>query len=134
MLSTVWNMSKHGFSLICICPYVEIICDSVHMDMILIQTEKLRLFCWRLRGGAHYDLSYLLWNYLGSLKLFWEGWQHQVLLIVVATTWSFSRSSKRFVSHWGSNVDAWSEVNSALPVAYSGPCQTSKMQLFAKNT
>ena len=57
-----------------------------------------------------------------------------VPLIVVATTWSFSRSSKRFVSHWDSNVDAWFEVNSALPVAYSGPCQTSKMQLFAKNT
>ena len=57
-----------------------------------------------------------------------------VPLIVVTTVWSFSRSSKRFFSHWGSNVDASSEVNSALSVAYSGPCQISKMQLFAKNT
>ena len=57
-----------------------------------------------------------------------------VPLMVVTTIWSFSRSSKRFFSHWGSNVDAWSEVNSILSVAYSGPCQTSKMQLFAKNT
>ena len=55
-------------------------------------------------------------------------------LIVVTTIWSFSRSSKRFFSHWGSNVDAWSEVNSSLSVVYSGHCQTSKMQLFAKNT
>ena len=33
-----------------------------------------------------------------------------VPLIVVTTIWSFSRSSKWFLSHWGSNVDAWSEV------------------------
>ena len=42
-----------------------------------------------------------------------------VPLIVVTTIWSFSRSSKCFFIHWGSNVGAWSEVNSTLSVAYS---------------
>ena len=76
-------MSKHGFSLIRICMYMDRIWDSVHIwentDAILIQTEKLRLFCWRLRGGLHYNLPYLLWSYAGSLKLFRERWQHHKL-------------------------------------------------------
>ena len=80
MLSTEWNMSKHGFSLIRICPYMDRIWDFVHIwentDPILIQTEKLRLFCWGLRGGVHYNLPYLLWSYAGSLKLLRERWQH----------------------------------------------------------
>ena len=83
MLNTEWNMSKHGFSLIHICTYMDRIWDSVHIwentDAILIQTEKLRLFCWRLRGGLHYNLPYLLWSYAGSLKLFRERWQHHKL-------------------------------------------------------
>ena len=83
MLNTEWNMSKHGFSLIRICTYMDRIWDSVHIwentDVILIQTEKLRLFCWRLRGGLHYILPYLLWSYAGSLKLFRESWQHHKL-------------------------------------------------------
>ena len=83
MLNTEWNMSKHGFSLIRICTYMDRIWDSVHIwentDAILIQTEKLRLFCWRLRGGLHYNLPYLLWSYAGSLKLFRERWQHHKL-------------------------------------------------------
>ena len=83
MLNTEWNMSKHGFSLIHICTYMDRIWDSVHIwentDAILIQTEKLRLFCWRLRGGLHCNLPYLLWSYAGSLKLFRERWQHHKL-------------------------------------------------------
>ena len=82
MLNTAWNMSKRRFSLIRICLYMERTCDFVHIrentDMALIQTEKLRLFCWRLRGGVHYDLPYLLWSYVGSLRLFWGKWKHQL--------------------------------------------------------
>ena len=56
-----------------------------------------------------------------------------VPLIMVTTTWSFSQSSNVFFNQWGSDVGAWSDVNSKLSKAHSGPCQTSKMQLFAKN-
>ena len=82
ILNTVWNMWKHGFSLIRICLYVKRICNSVHIrentDTILIQTQKLRLFCWRSREGRHYDLPYLLWSYVGSLKLFQKRWSHKL--------------------------------------------------------
>ena len=49
-----------------------------NIDTILTQTEKLRLFCWRLRGRVHYNLAYLLWSYVGSLKLFRERWHHKL--------------------------------------------------------
>ena len=76
-------MSKHGFSLIRICTCMDRIWDSVHIwentDVILILTEKLGLFCWRLRGAVHYNLPCLLWSYAGSLKLFRERLQHHKL-------------------------------------------------------
>ena len=80
-------MSKHGFSLICICPYVEIICDSVHMDMILIQTEKIKIFLLKVKKRSSLRLI------LPSLKLsrIFEAVLRRVTtsgvpLIVVATT------------------------------------------------
>ena len=54
------------------CPYMgKYGCD--------FNTDRKRLFCWRLKGGVHYDLLYLLWSYVGSLKLFRERWQHHKL-------------------------------------------------------
>ena len=97
MLNTPGNMWRHGFSLICICPYKERICDSVHKrentDMILIQSEKLRLFLRRLGEGVHYDLPYLLWSYVRSLKLFRERWLHQVF------HWLWLQQSDLLVHH-----------------------------------
>ena len=123
-------MSKHGFFLIRICPYMGRICDSVHIrentDMILIQTEKIKR-----RSALRLTLSSLkLCRILEAVsrKVTSSG----VPLIVVTTIWSFNRSSKRFFSHWDSNLDSWCEVNNSLSVAYSGPYQTSKMQLFQK--
>ena len=96
---------------------------------------KIKIFLLKVKRRSALQLT------LSSLKLcrILEDVSRKVTtsavpLIVVTTIWFFSRSSKRFFSHWGSNVDAWSKVNGTLSVAYSGLCQTSKMQLFAKNT
>ena len=117
-------MSKHGFSLILICPYMERICNSVYIrgntDMILIQTEKLGLFCWKLRGGVYFGLP--------SRKVTASG----VPLIVVTTILSFSRLNKCFFSHGRSNVDAWSEVSSTLSVAYLGPIKHLRCSFLQK--
>ena len=68
MLNTAWNISKHGFSLIRICPYTERICDygkispytgkygydfnaDEKIKIILLKVERksllqlIRLFC-----------------------------------------------------------------------------------------
>ena len=64
-------LSVHGENLR-FCPYMgKYGCD--------FNTDRKRLFCWRLKGGVHYDLPYLLWSYVGSLKLFRERWQHHKL-------------------------------------------------------
>ena len=136
--NVTWNMSKQRFSLICICLYMDRICDSVHIwentDMILIDGKiKIILLKVKRRSALQLTLSSLeLCRILEAVlrKVTTSG----VPLIVVTTIWFFNQSSNLFFNHWGSNVDAWSEVNSTLSVAYSGPCQTSKMQLFAKNT
>ena len=135
MLNTAWNMSKHGFSLIRIwenlwfCPYT----GKYGYDFNPGGKIKIILLKVKRRTALRLTLSSLkLCRILESVsrKVTTSG----VWLIVVTTIWSFSWSSKRLFSRWGSNVDAWSEINSTLSVAYSGFCQISKMKLFAKNT
>ena len=55
-----------------------------------------------------------------------------VPLIVVTTIWSFSPLSKCFFSHGSSNVDARSEVSSALSVAYLGPIKHLRCSFLRK--
>ena len=61
-------MSKHGFSLIRICPYMERICDSAHIrentDMILIQTQKIKIILLKVKRRSALRLT------LSSLKLY----------------------------------------------------------------